>query len=163
MKWITHQTGAVLGALALGMPWPAVVAACAGAVFPDLIDQKISALSPTRKGRQKIFNKIHRGASHWLGWWLALFVMLPSWPLPELLRDAGVGFAFGAMSHAVFDMLTPHGVPLLPFSRRVRVAVPLCSTGGAGEYLFLALMLGCGIFYFQKDLAPVLEAAMRYI
>lgn len=162
MKWITHQTGAVLGALALGMPWPGIVAAGAGAVFPDVIDQKVSKLGGSRAARQKIFNKIHRGPSHWLGWWLALFLLALAWPLPALARDAAAGFALGAISHVALDMLTPQGVPLYPFSRKGKLAVPICSTGKAGEYVFLLLMLACGVFWFKDSLKPALVAVMRY-
>lgn len=160
MKWITHQTGAVLGALALGLPWPGIAAAGAGAVFPDVIDQKISGLAATRRGRQKIFNKIHRGPSHWFGWWLLLLAVLAVWP--PLARDAAAGFVFGALSHIALDMLTPQGVPLRPFSRRGRLALPVCSTGKAGEYVFLALLLAAGGLYFRHALEPALAAAMRY-
>lgn len=139
MKWITHQAGAVVGALALAMPAAAIGGALAGAVFPDILDQKISGFAGP--GRQKLFNKIHRGASHWAGWWLALFPCAAALPFSPLLRDALAGFAFGAMTHVLLDMLTMRGVPLLPFSRRHNLSFQLCSTGQSGEYIFLAALL----------------------
>lgn len=162
MKWVTHQTGAVLGALALGMPWPGIAAAGIGSIFPDIIDQKVSSLGANRRKRQKLFNQIHRGSSHWIGWWFPLFLVFLSLPLPALARDAASGFAFGALSHVMLDMLTPQGVPVWPFSRQGKLAVPLCSTGKAGEYVFLLVMLVCGLFWFQDAITPILPAVMRY-
>lgn len=162
MKWITHQTGAFLGSLMLGMPWPGVAAAGVGAVFPDIIDQKISSLGPTRKKRQKIFNQIHRGSSHWIGWWFPIFLLALSVPLPAVVRDATAGFAFGAVSHVMLDMLTPQGVPVWPFSRQRKIAVPLCSTGKTGEYVFLLALLAIGMLWFQDAVKPLLPAVMRY-
>lgn len=162
MKWITHQSGAILGALVMGMPWPGVAAAGAGAIFPDVIDLKVSSLGGSRAGRQKIFNRIHRGPSHWFGWWLMLLLLFPVWPLPALVRDAAAGFLLGALSHVAFDMLTPQGIPLLPFSRRGKLALPVCTTGKPGEYLFLLLLWLAGGVWFGEELAPALKAAMRY-
>lgn len=159
MKWITHQTGAALGAMVLGLPAHGIAAACAGAVFPDVIDQKLSGMGRTRAARQRLFNKIHRGASHWLGWWLAVFLAPFFVDMPMLARDALSGFGMGAASHVLMDMLTPQGVPLTPFSRKGKLAMPICSTGHMGEYVFLATMLICGAFYFQDALAPVLDIA----
>lgn len=163
MKWITHQTGAFLGGLMLGMPWPGIAAAGLGAVFPDIIDQKISGLGATRKKRQKIFNQIHRGSSHWIGWWFPLFLLALSLPLPALARDAAAGFTFGAVSHVMLDMLTPQGVPVWPFSRQGKISVPLCATGKAGEYVFLLVMLACGAFWFQDAIKLLLPAILRYL
>ena len=72
MKWITHQATAVAAALVLHLPVAGVAAACAGAVLPDVLDQRMAGLAPTRRGRQKLFNAIHRGTTHWFGWWLVL-------------------------------------------------------------------------------------------
>lgn len=144
MKWITHQTGAALGALALSLPLPAVLAAAIGAIGPDIIDQKISGLACTRKKRQKLFNKLHRGASHWFGWWTALFLIATAAPLPSFLHDIAIGLTLGLLSHIMMDLLTPHGVPLLPFTQKFRVALPICSTGKPGEYIFLFAILALG-------------------
>lgn len=144
MKWLTHQTTTVAAALALAMPAAAVGAAWAGSVLPDLLDQKRAALS---RNRQRTFNRIHRGTSHWFGWWLALFVLplAATSPLAGYPQSAAVvgGLGFGALCHVAQDMLTTTGVPLLPWSRRGRVALGLCRTGGAGEYVFLAVALAC--------------------
>ena len=86
MKWITHQATAVAAALALHLPLGGVAAACAGAVLPDVLDQRMAGLAPTRRGQQKIFNAIHRGTTHWFGWWLAVCVAaLVLLPLSVLL------------------------------------------------------------------------------
>lgn len=155
MKWITHQATAVAAALALHLPWEGVAAACAGAVLPDVLDQRMAGLAPTRRGRQKIFNAIHRGTTHWFGWWLALcaaVLVLPSSSLGHLERDALLGLGFGGLSHVVLDMLTPSGVPLLPFSRQNKISLKLCSTGSLGEYCFLACVVGASWLLFHEDL-----------
>ena len=110
MKWITHQATAVAAALALHLPWEGVAAACAGAVLPDVLDQRIAGLAPTRRGRQKVFNAIHRGTTHWFGWWMAVcvaaFALSPA-SLGSLGRDALLGLGFGGMRHVMLDMLSP--------------------------------------------------------
>lgn len=149
MRWISHQTGALLGAAFLGMPVPAIGAACVGAILPDMLDQKISGLAPTKKTRQKVFNRIHRGPSHWFGWWLAIF-LLPL-AMPFAMNDLAAGLGFGALSHVCLDMLTRKGIPLFPFGS-FRLGLGLCSTGKASEYVFLAGMICAGFFYFGPDI-----------
>ena len=165
MKWITHQATAVAAALALHLPLEGVAATCAGAVLPDVLDQRIAGLAPTRGGRQKVFNAIHRGTTHWFGWWLAIcvaaFVLSPgslgslkfgSAHLDSLGRDALLGLGFGGLSHVLLDMLTPSGVPLTPFSRQNKLSLNLCSTGSLGEYCFLACVVGATWLFFHEDL-----------
>lgn len=155
MKWITHQATAVAAALALHLPWEGVAAACAGAVLPDVLDQRMAGLAPTRRGRQKVFNAVHRGTTHWFGWWLALCVAalcVPPHALGELGGQALLGLGFGGLSHVALDMLTPSGVPLTPFSRRHKVSLRLCSTGSIGEYCFLACVAGVSWLFFHEDL-----------
>lgn len=160
MKWITHQTGAVLGAAVLGMSIPAVALSLAGAIFPDLLDQKGSSLvSTSRKARQKVFNRVHRGASHWFGWYAALFVFISAWPLPVFARDCAAGFALGALSHVILDMLTPQGIPLTPFSRKGKLAAPICVTGHWSEYAFLMLMISGAVWYLGAH--GVLDGILR--
>lgn len=156
MKWITHQTGAILGALALNLPLAGMTAAAVGAVAPDVIDQKISCLGVTPRARQRVFNQIHRGSSHWFGWWLALFLAPFIQPFPG--GELVAGFGAGGLSHAALDMLTPRGVPIFPFSRTHRLALPVCSTGSWGEWLFLGITLLAG-FYF---LGPETLNRVRY-
>lgn len=148
MKWITHQTGAVVCGLALSLPLAGLAGAAMGAILPDLIDQTRSAAAPAKK-RQQTFNRLHRGSSHWFGWWLALFLLLLALPLPPLARDAGAGLFLGGLVHVGMDLLTPRGVPVLPFWRKARLALPVCSTGSLREYLFLALIVGGGLFWIS--------------
>lgn len=155
MKWITHQATAVAAALALHLPAAGVAAACAGAVLPDMLDQRMAGLAPTRRGRQRIFNAVHRGITHWFGWWLGLCVaafVLPAAELGPIGRDVLLGLGFGGLSHVALDMLTPSGVPLTPFSRRNRVSLRLCSTGSLGEYCFLACVVGLTWWFYGEDL-----------
>lgn len=165
MKWFTHQCLAVGTAAALGMPLPAVAGALAGAVLPDVVDHRLAALSPRPR---RTFNRIHRGASHWFGWYLALWLLslaAPS-PLPGLkaleglggLAGAGQGAllfflggaAYGALTHVLLDMLTPMGAPLTPFSRKRKLSLNVCVTGGIGEYVFLGLSLA-GLWLLAGD------------
>ena len=100
MKWITHQTGAVAAGLALQMPLLAVGAAFAGAILPDVLDQSISRMGRNKKQRQKIFNRIHRGNSHWFGWWLGLFIVSAAAPLSPVCKALCAGLAMGATHNA---------------------------------------------------------------
>lgn len=157
MKWITHQTGAALGSLALGLSLPAIGASVAGAVFPDMIDQSLSRLAPTKEGRQQIFNRIHRGPSHWFGWWLALFLAVLALPMPALARDIALGFAAGCLGHIALDMLTPRGVPFWPFSHKFKLALPICSTGSWREWAFLGAMLVCAWVFLRHEVLIQLD------
>lgn len=152
MKWITHQTAAVGAALALHLPVAGIAAACLGAVLPDMLDQRLAGLAPTPRGRQRAFNRIHRGTTHWFGWWLALFLTAVLLHLPPLARAVLTGLGFGGLSHVVLDMLTPQGVPLRPFSRQGRFSLKLCATGSVGEYCFLAAMALAIWFFEGRDL-----------
>ena len=164
MKWITHQATAVAAALALHLPFGGVAAACAGAVLPDVLDQRMAGLAPTRRGQQKIFNAIHRGTTHWFGWWLAVCVaalVLPGASLGTLGRDALLGLGFGGLSHVLLDMLTPSGVPLTPFSRQNKISLKLCSTGSLGEYCFLACVVGLSWLLYHDDLLRLTHKLAR--
>lgn len=161
MKWITHQTGAVLGGLVLGLSPLGVIAAGTGAIIPDVIDQSVSSLGGRR--RQKVFNRIHRGQSHWFGWWLLLFLAPMLLELPRLLAESMAGLALGGLSHAGLDMLTPRGVPFLPWRGSLRLALPICSTGRIGEYVFLAVMLAASAFWFRDSIRPVLLSVADWL
>ncbi len=151
MKWITHQAAAAGAALALHLSPAGVAAACVGAALPDALDQLLAGLAPTPRGRQKAFNRIHRGATHWFGWWLALFLaaLVSRLPQPGLAVLTGLGF--GGLSHVVLDMLTPQGVPLQPLSRKRRFSLGLCATGSVGEYCFLAAIVLAVWFFMGRD------------
>lgn len=161
MKWFTHQTLAAASAVALGMPVAAVGGAVAGAVLPDVIDHRLAALS---SNRQRAFNQVHRGASHWFGWYAVLLLAALAAPefMPGLLaglKNAGLlpvslgkvaqglvasvlaGVAYGALTHVLLDMCTPSGIPLTPFSRKNKLSLHLCSTGSVREYAFLVISL----------------------
>lgn len=160
MKWITHQTVAVAAAIALGMHPAAVGTALAGAVLPDVIDQRVSRMS---RNPQRRFNQIHRGASHWFGWYAALLAGALILPLPPLQAALGAGLGFGALSHVALDMLTPSGVPLHPFSRKNKFSLKLCSTGSLGEYIFLAASLGAFYLLAGERAAQVAREAARLL
>ena len=138
MKWITHQTAGVGAALALHLPLEGVVAACLGAILPDKLDQAIAKRS---RNPQRTFNQIHRGTTHWFGWWVAILLVACSHLVPPHWQPALLGIGLGGISHVVLDMLTPSGIPLHPFSRKNKLSFKVCSTGSVGEYVFLGVML----------------------
>ncbi len=151
MKWLTHQSAAVAAALALQLPPAGIVAACVGAVLPDVLDQRLAGLAGSKRARQRVFNRIHRGATHWFGWWLVLLLAGMVLPLPPVERAALLGVGFGGISHVILDMLTPQGVPLQPFSRKGRFSLKLCSTGSLGEYCFLAAIVAAAWLFLGED------------
>lgn len=157
MKWVTHQVGAVGLALALHLPPAGVAAACLGAVVPDMLDQRVSRLMPTARERQRLFNRIHRGTTHWFGWWLFLFLGVLVLPIAPYLKAMVSGLALGGLSHIVLDMLTPQGVPWHPFSRKGKVSFKLCTTGSLGEYCFLAGMLAFICLCLRPDAVHLLH------
>lgn len=145
MKWVTHQSLAVAAACVLNMPLEGVLAVWAGSILPDLMEQRFTRLFGNR---QKAFNRIHRGWTHWFGVWLLFFIRDPSHPLPPLIGNILFGLGMGGLSHVLLDMCTPAGVPMLPWSREKKLSLKICRTGGMGEYTFLAiglLMLGCAL------------------
>jgi membrane-bound metal-dependent hydrolase YbcI (DUF457 family) len=76
--------------------------------------------------------------SLWGGLGPAVLAAAAAWAAADVPAGAWVPLAvvFGALAHLVGDMLTPGGVPiLLPFSKK-RFAMPLFTTGTAGEQVF---------------------------
>lgn len=151
MKWITHQTGAVVLSVALQLSPVGLAAASVGAILPDVVDQRISSLGATRKQRQRIFNRVHRGDSHWFGWWLLLFLTGFFCHMSAWTVDLLAGVALGGLSHVFLDMLTTSGVPVLPFTRKNKLSLHLCATGKIGEYLFLAGLVGLSVWFMRDD------------
>ena len=85
-------------------------------------------------------------------------VFLPAGPF-GLTRAVLFGAAVGGLSHVVLDMMTPQGIPLLPFSRRNRFSLHLCRTGSLGEYAMIAAM----VLFMRGDILSQAEACMRLI
>lgn len=163
MKWITHQVGAFGAGMLLQLPLAGLAACVVGGILPDVFDQKLAGLF---RNRQKAFNNIHRGFTHWPGLWLGLLVavcvVLPAGP-SGLVRAVLFGAAVGGLSHVVLDMMTPQGIPLLPFSRRNRFSLHLCRTGSLGEYAFCAAMIAAMVLFMRGDILGQAEACMRLI
>ena len=139
MRWVTHQVGALGAAIWLQLPLAGLAAAWVGGILPDVFDQKLAGLFANR---QKAFNRIHRGFTHWPGLWLALVfaaVLLVPREGEYLLRPVCVGLAVGGLSHVV------------PFSRRNRFSLKLCKTGSFGEYAFLATMIVCMWIFLREE------------
>ena len=138
MRWVTHQAMAVMAAFSAGLPLSGMLAAWAGSVMPDVLEQREAGKALFF--RQRRFNKVHRRSSHWFGWWMALccfpFTDIMG-PLPGALIT---GFAFGAFTHCLLDMCTKNGVPLLPFAES-RFSLKICSTGSLAEYAILVMCI----------------------
>ncbi|MDR3357750.1 MAG: metal-dependent hydrolase [Desulfovibrio sp.] len=162
MKWITHQTAAVAAALALNLPPEGVLTACAGAVLPDMLDHRLSGLALTSRGRQRVFNRIHRGPTHWFGWWAVLLAGGMTAHISSASQAMLTGLGFGGLSHVLLDMCTPRGVPLRPFSRAGRLSLNLCSTGSLGEYCFLACIAAAACLFLGEDALAMARRLVRY-
>lgn len=163
MRWVTHQVAAAGAAILLHLPPAGLAAALAGAILPDVFDQKLAGLF---RNRQTAFNRLHRGFTHWPGLWLALLlvsVTLVPHTLGKMLQPVLFGIALGGLSHVILDMLTPQGIPLSPFSRKNRFSLNLCRTGGLGEYAFLIVMLAGMWFFLRGDILNELVAARRFL
>lgn len=165
MRWITHTTVTVAAALQFHPSVTLTAALAAGSILPDVVDRVISG------GNMQIWRRIHRGPSHWIGWYVLLTVAAVTFGpdmndslrtllaefkdiLPrELWRYLGrelqngpfdtilLGLGLGGISHIALDALNPSGVPLLPWSMRPRFGLGLVSTGTFGEYVFLGISL----------------------
>ena len=62
MKWVTHQAAAVTAGLALHLPLAGLGAMCAGAVLPDILDQRLAGLAwIAQMWKNNIFKKYYRG------------------------------------------------------------------------------------------------------
>ena len=160
MKWITHQLISAGSAVVLGMPMPGVLAAWGGAIAPDLLDQKRAALG---RRRQQVFNRIHRGSSHWFGWWLALWLVGVSGFLPYVAGLVAAGLGWGALTHVALDACTPMGIPVLPWSRQGKFSLRLCRTGGLGEYIFLLAALGLFWVLERHELAELVHRVRLFL
>ncbi|MGX8717976.1 MAG: metal-dependent hydrolase [Desulfovibrio sp.] len=137
MKWLTHQCMALMGLYALGASLPALCAGWAGSIAPDALDRRLAGRAFFR---QRAFNKLHRGASHWPGWWLLGWAASQAGLLGPLPDSMAGGFALGALSHTLLDLCTTRGIPLLPFGKK-RASLRICATGSFAEYAILAMTI----------------------
>lgn len=156
MKWITHQAVAVGAAFSLGLPAAGVGAAWAGAVLPDVLDQKRAALA---RDRQRAFNRIHRGTTHWFGWWLAVWALGMSGALPGSGGVHGGRSGLRGVESCGPGRLHHGGGAARPWSRRGKWSLGLCRTGGLGEYVFLAL---AGALFWVLERRELMDLAREY-
>ena len=73
------------------------------------------------------------------------------------------GASVGGLSHVVLDMMTPQGIPLLPFTRKNRFSLHLCKTGSLGESAFCAAMIAAMAVFLRGDISDQAEAIMRLV
>jgi len=145
MRWMTHQVAGVGAVLMLDGPLLSLGGVIIGSTLPDVLDKTIASFSTNP---QAAFNKIHRGTTHWFGWWVLAYFLALSNVTPMPIRPFVFGLALGGLVHVIFDAITPMGVPLLPWSRKGRISLNLVSTGGVMEYVLLVSM--CVFLYMVK-------------
>ena len=144
MRWFTHKSVALAGAAWLGVGLPGLAGVAAGSILPDSLDMALAGRDRRR------FQRIHRGFTHWGGWYIGLFFIVPLLRLrpvmpagtADIAVDFGLGLALGALSHVLLDSLNPSGVPLFPLRKKPRLSLNLVSTGSWGELVFLFAALG---------------------
>lgn len=163
----------------MGLPPAALAGVAAGSILPDVLDMALARLLVFR---QLAFNRIHRGATHWFGWWLALLVaglvqLKPvavalhldaravPWALglvPEATLFA-LGLGFGGLAHVLLDFCTVMGVPVAPWTRKHMVSLNLCKTGSLREYAFLAATLALFGVLAREDLLNIADMARKHL
>lgn len=81
MRWFTHKSVALAAALSAGASLPLLAGAALGSILPDAADMAIA-------GRNRsLFQRIHRGTTHWAGWYLLLLVGAQFWLTPSVATD----------------------------------------------------------------------------
>jgi inner membrane protein len=119
-------------------PVPLGLAVC-GALLPD-IDHPQSWLGRRVPVISRPLSALigHRGFTHSL-----LAVALCLWVLHERgwHRAVVLPLIVGYLSHLAADLVTPAGLPLA-WPLAARQSLPLCRTGGFGEPLIVALLVG---------------------
>lgn len=162
MKWISHEAVALGVGWLLGMSPEALAGVLVGSVLPDAIDQGAARLLVFR---QLAFKRLHRGPSHWFGWWLALFLgaylQTGSFSSGETAALFALGLGFGSLAHVLLDMCTEMGVPLAPWTKKNMISLKLCATGSLREYAFLAAFLLAFALIAQEDIGKLMDEARR--
>ena len=147
----------------MGMPPMGLAGVAVGSVLPDVLDMSLARLLVFR---QWAFNQIHRGTTHWFGWWLALLVAasLKAQPL-ALTPDTTLfllGLGFGGLAHVLLDLCTVMGVPIAPWTRKHMMSLKLCKTGSMREYAFLAASLAVFGLLAREDLLKVVAMVRKH-
>lgn len=145
MKWFTHKAIAIAGALAFEASPSGLFATIIGSILPDLTDKAFAM------GNKQQWERIHRQASHWVGWYLLLMILgLVNFPLKhfalspianQLLSEVMLWVGFGGITHVLLDSLNPMGIPMWPFGSKKRIGFKLISTGSFGELVFLIISI----------------------
>lgn len=158
MKWITHEAVAVGTAFLLGMPPVALAGVAFGSVLPDVLDQ---SMARALVFRNLAFNKLHRGVTHWFGWWLVLLFTGLLQPQQVNLTLFITGTALGGLIHVALDLCTVGGVPIAPWSKKHMISLKLCKTGSLQEYFFLAAASVLFLLIAWDELGVVVDEAKR--
>ena len=157
MTWQSHSLANGALVLAASGRIDMTLAAIVTATLPDQLEKFL----PLAR---------HRGASHWLGFWMLAFAFAPALLktyLGELhhgprmvLACVIFGTILGPLLHVVLDGCSARGVPVLPFTR-TRLRLSLYSTRNAqagglnfSEFFFLACLLGGCACVWQSRWPP---------
>lgn len=137
MKYRNHTLLALAIGVATNAPIPALFGISVGSVLPDRMDMMMSV------GSEKLFLRAHRRFSHWPWTYVVTFIVMML--VPEILFSIPgqfiMGIAAGAALHTLGDMLTPGGIPYLPWNTQKRFGLGLFYTGSVKEYLFTWLVV----------------------
>lgn len=98
----------VLSAAMSNHQLPAVFFCLIGGTAPDWLE--IARTDKETGVRTSIIP--HRTITHWLPLWLILLAV-SIWNMPGFFAAAGVGFAVGGLTHLLFDIPNPMGIPVL--------------------------------------------------
>ena len=78
----------------------------------------------------------HRTITHFPWWYVAAFLLAAYFRTPLALL--GAGLALGSLIHLLTDSVSPHGIPLLSFSRSMRPWVVIYKSRTASEWRLIA-------------------------
>ena len=120
----------------LGLDIPSLEAFVLGSLGPDIIEMIVCL------GSFKRFFKIHRKFLHW--WVVYLFILcvilIFSNVLPLEIVKYGTLFIAGCFAHLFFDLLTPTGIPVKTYNKRISFKV--YTTGHIGELVIFIISIG---------------------
>ena len=144
MQTFTHMLTGAAAAIAFAPDISSGFLFFVGSTAPDRFDAAISA------GNKVIWGAVHRRISHnpWYAAMLAIFVaaICEAWlnHYDRTFQCVPWYFAWftgGIFLHLIFDICTPSGIPLIPFSQK-KFSLKLAVTGHASDYV-AGLLFAC--------------------
>ncbi len=86
----------------------------------------------------------HRTITHFPWWYVAAFLLAAYFRTPLALL--GAGLALGSLIHLLTDSVSPHGIPLLSFSRSMRPWFVVYKSRTASEWRLILPFVGLAFF-----------------